>query len=83
MTEFELLAQAAASAANIPNVPLVIKLAEIGFGEMRNARVQSTLDAFEIERAFKRLSARALSLSISADGLSRSRAATLSYEVRE
>jgi hypothetical protein len=30
MTEFELLAQAAASAANIPNVPLVIKLAEIG-----------------------------------------------------
>ena len=77
MTEFELLAQAAASAANIPNVPLVIKLAEIGFGEMRNAREQSTLDAF------KRLSARALSLSISAEGLSRSRAATLSYEVRE
>ena len=40
MTEFELLAQAAASAANIPNVPLVIKLAEIGFGETRNAREQ-------------------------------------------
>jgi hypothetical protein len=55
MSELELLARAAiAGAASTPGVPALIELAEIGIDAIRNARVQTTLSEFEIERAFRR-----------------------------
>lgn len=54
MIELELLTQAAASVASVPNAPLLLELAEIGFAGIRNARIQRTLGQFEIERAAQR-----------------------------
>ena len=57
MSEIELLAQAAASAASTPSFPLMIELAKIGFEAVQNARAQRVSGEYEIERAFKRKSA--------------------------